>query len=184
MDRGSLSCLCFRSELSFSHKIFECYSLASAHDSYDMMHAIQNASKARLRQTVALVESRERQARQLRKKMEDEQNEFREAQRLLAVEQSNTESKQAALQQEMNAVRHQNEARIAAKLAALEQEKEEDRALMEETMQTLAKQEAGRVLALKQFHVGLLLPLLHGIMLEDLDGLTWSRHGFVAVFHS
>lgn len=107
----------------------------------------------KVRQTVAQLNCRERQAKQLRRKIEDEQEELKETQRLLAAEQSNTEAKKAMLQREMNAVRAQNEARIAAKRAAWEQEKEEDRELMEETMRTLAKQEADRAEALKRFQV-------------------------------
>lgn len=73
--------------------------------------------------------------------------------RQLAEDERKQAATKATMQQEMNRVRAQNEAWIEAKRAAAAKVKEEDKALMRETMRTLEKQEADRLQAMKDFHV-------------------------------
>ena len=78
----------------------------------------------------------------MQRKLEDEQQEIAEVHRQLAEDERKQAATKATMQQEMNRVRAQNEAWIEAKRAAAAKVKEEDKALMRETMRTLEKQEA------------------------------------------
>ena len=96
---------------------------------------------------------RGKQAAQERRKVEDEEAELRETQRLLDVDRRAAEAAKQAVAQEHERVQAENAARIAAKHAAAAREKAEDKALMEETIRTLEKQAANRAQATKDFHV-------------------------------
>jgi hypothetical protein len=96
---------------------------------------------------------RARQAKQVRRRLEDEQAEIAEIQSLDDAAATAAAARKAELAAEVERVKRQNEARIAAKRAAKVAAAAEDKALVDETMRTLERQDAACKRRLADFHV-------------------------------
>lgn len=85
--------------------------------------------------------------------MEDETMELQQIQQDLLHEQEKLGQRKEAMRAEQHHLQLENQARVAAKEAARAQASEEDRRLMQETLQTLDAKEQQRLADLEAFHV-------------------------------